>query len=111
MISLYTVVSRDAPLSLLEKETYSSGYISFRRFTCNKGNDNFKIEYFENKIKSASHQINQISRKAKIKQRYSWIGLCHLTIILPNRAEYRLILYSQRSRRPSRPKSEDIPTD
>ena len=34
----------------------------------------------------------------------------YLTIILRNRAEYRLIL-SRRSRRPSRLKSDDIPRD
>ena len=37
-------------------------------------------------------------------------GEGHLTIILRNRAEYRLIL-SRRGRRPSRLKSDDIPQD
>ena len=37
-------------------------------------------------------------------------GALYLTIILRNRAEYRLIL-SRRGRRPSRLKSDDIPRD
>ena len=41
--------------------------------------------------------------------RFFWIHV-YLTIILRNRAEYRLIL-SRRGRRPSRLKSDDIPQD
>ena len=37
-------------------------------------------------------------------------NILYLTIILGNRAEYRLIL-SRRGRRPSRLKSDDIPQD